>query len=73
MAKIQIYIRDIQSFNKIYNSIRALWYSRYGISLSKGDVVLKSLILLETELLGDTKNKNDNKGQNIYKYKRIGL
>jgi len=73
MAKFQIYIKDIQFFNKIYRSIQSLWYAKYGTSLTKGDVVLKALILLETELSGDMKNKHDIKRQNIHKYKRIGL
>lgn len=72
MAKIQIYMKDLRVFNKICKSIQLLWYTKYGISLTRGDTVLKALSLLEAELSGNTEN-NDPKGQNLYKYKRTGL
>jgi hypothetical protein len=73
MAKLQVYVKDLQFFNKVCKSIQSLWYTRYGISLSKGDIILKSLKLLEENLLGDAKTTNDSKGQDIHKYKRIGV
>ncbi len=72
MAKTQIYMKDLKFFNKICKSIQLLWYTQYGTSLTKGNLVLKALALLEAELLG-SKESNDSKGQNIYKYKRTGL
>ena len=65
-------MKDLKFFNKICKSIQLLWYTQYGTSLTKGNLVLKALALLEAELLG-SKESNDSKGQNIYKYSRTGL
>ena len=72
MTKIQIYIKDIKLFTEKYNSVRTLWYQKYGINLPRGEAVLEALTLLESNLK-NTGSSNDNKGQNIYKYERTGL
>lgn len=69
--KIVIYVPDDTGYKHLHKKVQSLWYDAFGASLTQGEIILKALHLLEAELSKD-RVENDNQGQTLYKYGRIG-
>lgn len=45
-----IYVNDLDRFRDLWFSVRAMWFKRYKINLTKGDVVMISLSIAKEVL-----------------------
>ena len=56
-TRVNIYLKDLEVFRDLQATIKFLWFKKYGESLSRADMLIKSMELLKDELL-----KDDTKG-----------
>jgi len=45
-----VYIADFDTYSKLQNEIHELYYKKYGQSLSKSEVLVKSMLCLKENL-----------------------
>ena len=69
--QVTLWVKDKALFESELATATALWYEKFGETLTRGEVLLKSMTHLNNMLSGKT--SNDNSGQNIHKYRRTGL
>jgi hypothetical protein len=69
--QISLWVKNRELFNSTITAAIALWYEKFGETLTKSEILLKALTYLTNTLSG--KVKNDNSGQNIHKYRRTGI
>ena len=72
MARLGIYVNDEEVFKSLQTKIKALWYEKFGESLSYGDILIKALESFKSSIEKDNP-KSDTKRQDIHKYCRTGF
>lgn len=57
---VSIYTSDMEVYDKLQESIKNKWYAKYGECLNKSEIIMKSMLLLDSSLESnvceDTKN-----------------
>jgi len=56
---VSLYIRDEKEYKALRDEVKNLWYKKYGIALSIGEVVMYSLNFTKEELLKTDKSRNN--------------
>ena len=54
--KITLYVKDPKEFHQISYKIKELWYRKFGVSLSKGNILSTALQFTVDKLEDDTSN-----------------
>jgi hypothetical protein len=54
---VSIYIPDHLLYSNLYDEIRDLYYKKYGQTLSRGEVIIKSMLMLKDSLTAETKQE----------------
>jgi hypothetical protein len=70
--KITLYVKDPKEFHQISYKIKELWYRKFGISLSKGNILNTALQFTVDKLEDDTSNVlQDEQNSILDRYARI--
>lgn len=70
--KITLYVKDPKEFNQTSYKIKELWYRKFGISLSKGNILSTALQFTVDKLEDDTSNVlQDEQNSILDRYARI--
>ena len=52
-ATMSIYVTDVGLYNQLQDELKALWFSKYGESLTKSEILVKSMLHLKSFLVGN--------------------
>jgi hypothetical protein len=58
---VSIYISDLKSYSEVQDEIKEEWFKQYGRTLSKSEIVMKSLIYLRDALKGKSPFEEESK------------
>jgi len=70
---MSIYVPDIAEFKRLRDVIRDLWFNRFGVYLSKGEILLTCIQFTKDNLAGKGSPplNEDSNSRIMFKYARV--